>query len=82
MSDIMDTFNSRLTDIVEASRQDEDKVLFALGMLIKRAEDNDMLASRIHDAYLGGHLQRELSDLIEIELIEDASQSVIMGMTK
>ena len=72
-------YNEKLAKKLNENRHDEDKVLFALGMVVKRAEDKESIAYALHEAFISGSLGA-LGELIDLELIEDSSQTVIMEM--
>jgi pyrroloquinoline quinone (PQQ) biosynthesis protein C len=83
MNNVRQIFNEKLDAKMEEKRQDYDKVLFALEMVLKHAEDNGN-DERIHQAYLESPAQfgQMLMELVEIELIEDAASEITMKMTK
>lgn len=83
MSNVRDIFNAKLDHELASAKMDADKVLFALEVILKHAEDNGN-QERIHNAYLDSPEQfgRLLAELIEIELIEDRATTVTLAMSK
>ena len=82
MSNKLVEFQQRTVGEYNICREDVDKMLFALSMVIKRTEDNEDMADSILHAYLDGKLGETLTDLIDIELIEDASSTITFRMGK
>jgi len=80
--DKLTEYKDALEVMVTRYMGDDDKVLFALGMILDRAQNRDELEADICNAYRTGRLGKLLFDLIEIEIIDDASQSVIQEMSK
>jgi len=78
----VDTYNSLVRKEFNMASEDDDKVLFALGVILDRAESRGELAERICNAYRTGVLGVTLAELIDIELIDDASQTVIQEMSR
>ena len=78
----IDSFDKRVRALFNQTRENPDKMIFALEMAIKRTEDSEDLAKALTDSYLGGGagLGAYLVRMIDIELIQDAAITVTMEM--
>ena len=78
----IDSFDRRVRALFNQTRENPDKMIFALEMAIKRTEDSEDLAKALTDSYLGGSegLGAYLVRMIDIELIQDAAITVTMEM--